>query len=81
MNKKNNLVIIVTPYMIPKSKDITYIREQLSELKKLEDKYLQDSLSTIKDNSKKHKENIFVEKNENDKKSEHEKRVKEILGY
>ncbi|MCG3676982.1 type II secretion system protein GspD [Aliarcobacter butzleri] len=81
MNKKNNLVIIVTPYMIPKSKDITYIREQLSELKKLEDKYLQDSLSTIKDNSKKYKENIFVEKNENDKKSEHEKRVKEILGY
>ncbi|MDH1976484.1 type II secretion system protein GspD [Aliarcobacter butzleri] len=81
MNKKNNLVIIVTPYMIPKLKDITYIREQLSELKKLEDKYLQDSLSIIKDNSKKHKENIFVENNENDNKSEHEKRVKEILGY
>ncbi|MDN5068895.1 type II secretion system protein GspD [Aliarcobacter butzleri] len=81
MNKKNNLVIIVTPYMIPKSKDITYIREQLSELKKLEDKYLKDSLSIIKDNSKKHKENIFVENNENDNKSEHEKRVKEILGY
>ncbi|MCT7579387.1 type II secretion system protein GspD [Aliarcobacter butzleri] len=81
MNKKNNLVIIVTPYMIPKSKDITYIREQLSELKKLEDKYLQDSLSIIKDNSKKGKENIFVENNENDNKSEHEKRVKEILGY
>ncbi len=81
MNKKNNLVIIVTPYMIPKSKDITYIREQLSELKKLEDKYLQDSLSIIKDNSKKGKENIFIENNENDNKSEHEKRVKEILGY
>ncbi|RZV12908.1 general secretion pathway protein GspD [Aliarcobacter butzleri] len=81
MNKKNNLVIIVTPYMIPKSKDITYIREQLSELKKLEDKYLQDSLSIIKDNSKKGKENIFVENNENDNKSEHEKIVKEILGY
>ncbi|RZV16489.1 type II secretion system protein GspD [Aliarcobacter butzleri] len=81
MNKKNNLVIIVTPYMIPKSKDITYIREQLSELKKLEDKYLQDSLSIIKDNSKKDKENIFVENNENDNKSEHEKIVKEILGY
>ncbi|MCT7583572.1 hypothetical protein N5U55_05510 [Aliarcobacter butzleri] len=81
MNKKNNLVIIVTPYMIPKSKDITYIREQLSELKKLEDKYLQDSLSIIKDNSKKDKENIFVENNENDNKSEHEKKVKEILGY
>ncbi|MFX4277299.1 type II secretion system protein GspD [Aliarcobacter butzleri] len=81
MNKKNNLVIIVTPYMIPKSKDITYIREQLSELKKLEDKYLQDSLSIIKDNSKKDKGNIFVENDENDNKSEHEKKVKEILGY
>lgn len=81
MNKKNNLVIIVTPYMIPKSKDITYIREQLSELKKLEDKYLQDSLSIIKDNSKKDKGNIFVENNENNNKSEHEKKVKEILGY
>ncbi|MFW2555836.1 type II secretion system protein GspD [Aliarcobacter butzleri] len=81
MNKKNNLVIIVTPYMIPKSKDITYIREQLSELKKLEDKYLQDSLSIIKDNSKKDKGSIFVENDENDNKSEHEKKVKEILGY
>ncbi|MFX4219390.1 type II secretion system protein GspD [Aliarcobacter butzleri] len=81
MNKKNNLVIIVTPYMIPKSKDITYIREQLSELKKLEDKYLQDSLSIIKDNSKKDKGNIFVENDESDNKSEHEKKVKEILGY
>ena len=81
MNKKNNLVIIVTPYMIPKSKDITYIREQLSELKKLEDKYLQDSLSIIKDNSKKDKGNIFVENDKNDNKSEHEKKVKEILGY
>ncbi|MFY4783436.1 type II secretion system protein GspD [Aliarcobacter butzleri] len=81
MNKKNNLVIIVTPYMIPKSKDITYIREQLSELKKLEDKYLQDSLSIIKDNSKKDKGNIFAENDENDNKSEHEKKVKEILGY
>ena len=39
--------------------------------------------STILDEEifKKHKENIFVENNENDNKSEHEKRVKEILGY
>lgn len=80
MNKKNNLVIIVTPYMIPKSKDITFIREKLSELKKLEDKYLQDSLKVIK-NSKTYKNNIVVENDKNDNKSEHEKRVKEILGY
>ncbi|MCG3712717.1 hypothetical protein L5E75_04240 [Aliarcobacter butzleri] len=77
MNKKNNLVIIVTPYMIPKSKDITYIREQLSELKKLEDKYLQDSLSAIKNN----KSDFIAENNKNSNENNHEKVVKEILGY
>ena len=35
-------MIIVTPYLIPKSKDLTYVREQLSELKMLEDKYTKD---------------------------------------
>ncbi|RXJ86840.1 secretin N-terminal domain-containing protein [Arcobacter sp. CECT 8985] len=46
--KKNNLVIIVTPYLIPKSKDITYIRSKLSELKLLEDRYLKDALKRLK---------------------------------
>jgi general secretion pathway protein D len=36
------LVIIVTPYIIPKSKDLTYIRAQLAQLKMLEDKYTKD---------------------------------------
>ena len=48
-NKKNNLVVIVTPYMIPKSKDITYVRNQLSELKNMEDKYLDESLIRLKE--------------------------------
>ena len=48
---KKNLVVIVTPYMIPKSKDITYVRNQLSELKGMEDKYLQDSLIRIKEDA------------------------------
>ena len=42
LSDKINLVIIVTPYLIPKSKDLTYVREQLSELKMLEDKYTKD---------------------------------------
>lgn len=55
LNKKNNLVVIVTPYMIPESKDITYVRNELSQLKNLEDKFLQDSLLRIKEDSLKQK--------------------------
>ena len=54
-NKKNNLVVIVTPYLVPKTKDITFIRNKLSELKNLEDKYLEDSLLKLKENSLKKK--------------------------
>lgn len=52
---KKNLVVIVTPYMVPKSKDITYVRNQLSELKAMEDKYLQDSLIRLKEDAVKKK--------------------------
>jgi general secretion pathway protein D len=52
---KKNLVVIVTPYMVPKSKDITYVRNQLSELKSMEDKYLQDSLIRLKEDAVKKK--------------------------
>lgn len=54
-SKKNNLVIIVTPYLIPKTKDITFVRNKLSELKNLEDKYLEDSLVRLKEQSIKKK--------------------------
>lgn len=49
LSKKSNLVVIVTPYMIPKSKDITFVRNELAQLKNLEDKYLQDSLIRVKE--------------------------------
>mgnify|MGYP003545215893 FL=1 len=48
---KKNLVVIVTPYMIPKSKDITYVRNKLAELKGLEDRYLEDSLIKLKEDA------------------------------
>ena len=100
--KKNNLVVIVTPYLIPKTKDITFVRNKLSELKNLEDKYLADSLVRLKEESLKKKidaknrENKIIALNDKlkefekinnntnnklDDRSEHEKRVKEILGY
>ncbi len=47
--RKKSLVIIVTPYIIPKSKDLSYVRNQLSELKLLEDKYLKESLIRLKE--------------------------------
>ena len=92
-NKKNNLVVIVTPYMIPKTKDITFIRNKLSQLKNLEDKYLEDSLIKLKENHLKRRiqdKNREERSNELDKeiekvssnneKNEHEKRVHEVLG-
>lgn len=81
--KKNNLVIIVTPYLIPKTKDITYIRNKLSELKNLEDRYLENSLLKLRNQQLKNGNSIKKEENENQisSKNEHENRVKEILGY
>lgn len=85
-NKKNNLVVIVTPYMIPKTKDITFIRNKLSELKNLEDKYLEDSLIKLKENSlrkraqDKNPEQRIKEVEINLNINNHEKRVSEILG-
>ena len=98
-SKKNNLVIIVTPYLIPKTKDITFVRNKLSELKNLEDKYLADSLVRLKEQALKKKIDAkntedklsslnqklekFQDKEEVVKdhdRTEHEKRVKEILG-
>jgi general secretion pathway protein D len=48
LNRKNNLVIIVTPYIIQKNQDITYIRDKLTKLKALEERYLEESLSDLK---------------------------------
>lgn len=81
--KKNNLVIIVTPYLIPKTKDITYIRNKLSELKNLEDRYLENSLIKLRNQQLKNSNSIKKEENGDQisSKNEHENRVKEILGY
>lgn len=61
LSRKSNLVVIVTPYMIPKSKDITFVRNELALLKNLEDRYLKDSLIRIKEDA--------VKKDEEDKRA------------
>jgi len=47
LNKKSNLVVIVTPYIVPQNQDITYIRDKLTKLKALEDRYLEESLESF----------------------------------
>lgn len=87
-NKKNNLVVIVTPYMIPKTKDITFIRNKLSQLKNLEDSLikLKEDYLKRKTQDKKTEEKLKeldkeIEKvSSNYEKNEHEKRVHEVLG-
>ena len=39
---QTSLVIIITPYIIPESKDLSYVREQLAQLKLLESKYTKE---------------------------------------
>lgn len=47
-NQSKNLVVIVTPYIIPKDKDLTYVRTQLTKLKSLEDKFLEEVLINLR---------------------------------
>ncbi len=73
--RKNNLVVIVTPYLIPKTKDITFVRNQLAELKNLEDRFLADSLVRLKKESLRKK----IKEQERDKELvELEEKLKEV---
>jgi general secretion pathway protein D len=107
VNDKINLVVIVTPYIIPKSKDLTFIRNQLGQLSQIEDRYTKELVIRLEENKlntekedlrrEKRKEELknkrkdFLEEKaefegksfyeeSNDSRTEHEKRVAEILG-
>jgi len=47
-NDKINLVAIITPYIVPKTKDLTYIRNKLSQLKLLEDRYAYAQITLLR---------------------------------
>nr|WP_306458719.1 hypothetical protein [Aliarcobacter vitoriensis] len=81
VNKKNNLVIIVTPYLVPKNKDLTYIRDKLTELKSLEDRYLEESLQSLQHNKEEKKDKVVTisQKDNLNEKTLHEKRLKEFF--
>jgi general secretion pathway protein D len=71
---KINLVIIITPYIVPKTKDLTYIRNKLTDLKRLENKYMNVAIDSLKKKKKKR------EKNKSNIKDEHQKIIDELLG-
>lgn len=76
VNDKINLVVVVTPYIIPKSKDLTYIRGQLAELSKLEYKYTKElKLRLLENKLSEQKEELEREK----RKKELEEKRKEFL--
>jgi general secretion pathway protein D len=68
---KLNLVIIITPYIVPKTKDLTFVRDQLAQLKLLEDKYLKDTLVNLK-KTKLEQEKINLERIKESKKIDDE---------
>lgn len=42
VHDKINLVVVITPYIVPSGKDMSYIRNKLSNLKTIEDKYTKE---------------------------------------
>ncbi len=58
---QKNLVIIITPYIVPSAKDLTFVREKLSELSLLEDEFLAKTLIRLRNKQIKNK-NIEKEK-------------------
>jgi general secretion pathway protein D len=79
INDKINLIVIVTPYIIPKSKDLTFVINQLTNLKIIEQKYTNKLLKDLE--KKKHdtnkKENVSNSQTKNQKK--HKQRLKDIF--
>ncbi|WP_072682492.1 type II secretion system protein GspD [Arcobacter sp. LA11] len=79
-NRKNkNLIVIVTPYIIPKNKDLTYVRNELSKLKSLEDKFLENVLVNLKNKKKVKVQKVDLSKKITDN-QRHEEAMKEYFG-
>jgi general secretion pathway protein D len=79
---KINLVIVVTPYIVPKTKDLTYIRNQLTQLKFLEEKYTKDTILRLEErNLVTSKENLDRDKKLLEVKEEQEEFKEEIKEF
>lgn len=70
-NIQKNLVVVITPYIVPNTKDLTFIRNQLSKLKSIENSFINEIVK--KQKSKNEEKRVSSEEL-------HKKRVKEMLG-
>jgi len=77
---KINLVVVVTPYIIPKSKDLTFIMQQLTKLKMLEAKYMKRLMKSLE----KQKEHTNIpgthQKSTTHNQKQHNQRLEELFG-
>ena len=76
--QNKNLVIIVTPYIIPQSKDLTYMRNELAKLQIIEDKYLENIIKDLL--NKKNKKQIILNIDQKNLKM-HKKRLKTVFNF
>lgn len=79
-SSNKNLVVIVTPYIIPFDKDITFVRNELSKLKSLEDEFLEKVLINLKNKNEKKIDKKTKKEQELENLQRHKKRVKEYFG-
>lgn len=47
--RTKNLIIIITPYIVPEKKDLTFVTQELSKIKVFEDKLLEEFLFKLKE--------------------------------
>ena len=74
---KINLVIIITPYIVPKSKNLSYVRDNLAKLKQLEEQYTKNRINKLQIIKQK---DVKQKKQDITNKELHNKRVQEMFG-
>jgi len=78
---KINLVIIITPYIVPKTKNLSFVRDNLAKLKQLEEQYTINRINKLQNQKLKDKQiEIKQTKQDMTNKELHNKRVQEMFG-
>lgn len=76
--QNRSLVLIVTPYVIPQNRDLTFVRNELSKLKTLEDKFLEQVLIYLKSKKTEIKKKKVVKSQLSDE-QKHKQRMREYF--
>jgi len=74
-SRTKNLIIIITPYIVPEDKDLTFVTQELAKLKKLEDELLENTLINLR----KKKNSLKQDKEKQNSREYHEKQLKKFF--